>query len=68
MAKKTDNQTDPLLEEITAIKRLLVLFLMKTGTSQEEISLALEIDRSTISRMLPSNKIKQYDKVNLIQG
>jgi len=66
MAKKTDNQTDPLLEEITAIKRLLVLFLMKTGTSQEEIS--LEIDRSTISRMLPSNKIKQYDKVNLIQG
>jgi transcriptional regulator len=59
--KKTHVQQDPLLEEIASVKRLLVLFLMKTGASQDEIALALKVDRSVISRMIPSSKIKKYD-------
>jgi hypothetical protein len=44
-------------EELLAIKRLLMLFLIKVGASQSELSIALQIDQANVSRMLPARKI-----------
>jgi len=53
--QKTDNQIE---KELVAIKRLLVVLLLKIDTSQSELSLALEMDKADVSRMLPARKIK----------
>jgi len=45
-------------EELDAIKRLLVLLLMKLGTETTEIATALGKGKATISRMVPKQKIK----------
>lgn len=47
------------LEPLEAIKRLLILTLMKQGADSKEIGLALDIDSSVIRRMIPANKIKK---------
>ena len=44
--------------ELENIRRLLVLLLVKLGTSSEEIGLALGIDPSAIRKWLPMKKIK----------
>jgi hypothetical protein len=41
---------DPVLTELTQIKRLLVLLLLKAGASQAEIGIALESSQSTVSK------------------
>jgi len=64
MTQQKQEIMEALLSEITSVKRLIVLLLLKTGASQSEISLALEIDQSTVSRMFPSNKIKRFDYYN----
>jgi predicted transcriptional regulator len=64
MAKSKANNSspvDPVEQQLESIKRLLALFLMKTGVSQDEIALALQTDQGTISRMIPRRKIKTYD-------
>jgi hypothetical protein len=53
--KKKGEQMDPL----EAIKRLLILGLMKQGADSKEIGLALAIDSSVIRRMIPSRAIKR---------
>lgn len=61
MPKSDQRETiDPALKELQKITRLLTLFLMKTDASQEEIAMALEVDRSVVSRMIPSRKVKSY--------
>ena len=50
MPKRT---SDPILAELSAIKRLMVLSLIKEGTSQKQIAGALGVDRSQVSRMFP---------------
>jgi hypothetical protein len=66
MAKKRPEKTNPQtpnekeLKELVAIKRLLLLFLIKTGASQDELTLALQKDQADISRMMPVRKIKKY--------
>jgi len=61
-SKRTESKAvDPVEEELESIKRLLFLFLMKTGASQGEIALALQRDQGAISRMIPRRKIKTYD-------
>jgi predicted transcriptional regulator len=52
------------LAELDAIKRLLTLLLMKAGASQDELSAALKVDRSTVSRMLPTRKVKNFRFIN----
>lgn len=49
--------SDPVVRELDAIKRLLTLLLIKSGTKQEEISVALQVDTSTVSRMCPKRKV-----------
>lgn len=52
---------DPTVRELDAIKRLLILQLLKAGTQQSEIALALDVDASEVSRMMPARKIKAPD-------
>lgn len=60
MANKRSSSIDPLLNELATIKRLLALLLLKAGASQEELGLALQLDQSGVSRMLPSSKIRPF--------
>lgn len=59
MAKNT-LVDDPVIRELDAIKRLLALLLVKAGTEQSELAIALETGQSSVSRMLPKRKIKGF--------
>lgn len=59
--KKATN--DPLQVELDAIKRLLTLLLIKAGTPQGEIAMALGVDQSVVSRMFPARKVKRFEVV-----
>ena len=54
---KTAPQSEE-LRELTYIRKLLLLQLLRDGTTQAEIGAALGIDQSAVSRMLPRNKVK----------
>jgi predicted transcriptional regulator len=43
------------------IKRLLVLLLVKLGSSSDEIAAALQVDPSVVRKMVPSRKVKKLD-------
>jgi predicted transcriptional regulator len=45
--------TSAILEELSAIKRLLILVLLKEGFSQADVGAAIGVDQSTVSRMFP---------------
>lgn len=55
MAKQAE-PSDPVVAELTAIKRLLVALLMRSGASQADIGKALGINQSNVSRMLSDGK------------
>jgi len=52
-------EKDPVLTKLEDIKRLLILQLIKSGATSEEIGQALGIDSSTVRKMLPIKKIKK---------
>jgi hypothetical protein len=58
MKKKKNPNLDPAVKELDAIKRLLILTLIKAGTSQGEIATALNMDQGNLSRMFPARKFK----------
>jgi len=63
MAKKKTTRTnikDPIEKELDAIKKLLMLFLVKTGVTQDELASTLQMDQSDISRTIKTRKIKRY--------
>ena len=64
MKKNKNGISDPTLIELDAIKRLLILFLLKAGTSQSEIALALNMNQGDLSRMLPARKFKPFQASN----
>lgn len=47
--------------ELENIKKLLILLLLKLGTSQSEIAATLGISQPSVSRMIPG-KIKPLEK------
>ncbi len=49
---------DALLSEIRDVKRLLILQLLESGTSQSRIASMLDISPATMSRMLPKGLAK----------
>ena len=51
-------------KELNEIKRLLVLLLLKLGSSSEELGLALGVDSSVIRKVIPARSIR---KLNLPQ-
>ncbi len=60
---KTKKKTveDPIERQLDSIKRLLILFLMKSGTPQSEIAKALDVDAATLSRMMPAKQFKPFE-------
>ena len=46
-------------KELEAIKRLLMLSLLKDGVGQNVIASALQMDQADVSRMMPVRKIKK---------
>jgi hypothetical protein len=57
MAKKKTKSTNLYTQtekDLNAIKRLLMLLLIKKGATQEELALALQINQEDISRMMPT--------------
>jgi len=61
MKKQTKAIQDPTLKELDAIKRLLILMLIKAGASQGEIAMALHTDQANVSRMFPARKVKRFE-------
>lgn len=59
--KRTTDIEDPIELQLDAIKRLLVLFLTKAGTSQGEIAKALGVGQATVSRMMPTKQFKPLE-------
>lgn len=50
---------DPQLEQLIQIKKLLMLILLKGGTTSQEIARALKVDSSTIRHEMPT-KVKRF--------
>ena len=61
MKIKSNQIKDPTLKELDAIKRLLILLLIKAGASQGEIAMALHTDQANVSRMFPARKVKRFE-------
>lgn len=55
--KKID---DPIQRELDAIKRLLMLLLIKAGTPQAELAKALRMDPGDLSRLMPVRQFKPF--------
>lgn len=53
---------DPTLTELVAIKKLLILLLVKDGLSQSQVASALEMDRTSVSRMFPRGALASIAK------
>jgi hypothetical protein len=46
--------------DLESIKRLLILLLVKLGSSSAEIGGALGIDESVVRRLVPARKVKKF--------
>lgn len=57
---RNKTSVDPVLDELDSIKRLLILILLKAGSTHNEIAKAMNIDRSVVSRMVPSNNVERF--------
>ena len=47
-------ERDPQLDQLLQIKKLLILLLLKSGSTSEEIARALKVDSSTIRHDMPT--------------
>ncbi|MCG3123985.1 MAG: hypothetical protein GIKADHBN_02424 [Phycisphaerales bacterium] len=56
MANKNDKAVDPVLDELQAIRRLMIFGLIRAGASQGEVAAALGVNQSSVSRMFPKPK------------
>ena len=62
MAKKKKakkQKGDPVVNELNAIKRLLILQLVTSGVLASDIASALQVDKSVISRLFPTRKVRR---------
>ena len=58
MAKPTT--TDPILSELTMIRKLLVLALLRSGITQGQMGGVLGLDQSEVSRMFPKGALAAF--------
>lgn len=56
MAKKP---ADPLVKELEAIKKLLILQLVTSGVQAKDIAKALKLDKSDMSRLVSTRGLKR---------
>jgi DNA-binding NarL/FixJ family response regulator len=59
---KRNPADDPSLDELKAIKKLLVLQLMMSGIQTTDIATALGVSKGTISKLVPLRKVKRQKK------
>jgi len=52
------------LEELIAIRRLLIFGLLKLGATQKEVAAALGVAQSTVSKMFPGGLPKPSKSAN----
>jgi hypothetical protein len=50
-------------KEDDSVKRLLILLLLKLGSSSEEIGAALGVDSSMIRKMIPVKSVKKIEGI-----
>ncbi len=62
MAKANTDTSDPVLVELTAIKQLLIIALLRDGVQQKHIARALGVSGATISRGFPKGLLKTIKK------
>lgn len=55
-------------EDLEAIKRLLILLLLKLGATSDEIGLALDMHAGAVRKLIPTTKIKKLDFGKFSQG
>jgi len=59
--------TDRTAGELEAIKKLLILLLVKLGSTSEEIGAALGVHHSRVRQLVPTSKVKKI-AVTSFQG
>ena len=55
----TDAQAETMIENLEAIKKLLVLQALDSGHTQHQVATALGIGRSSVSKMFPGGVPKK---------
>lgn len=60
MAKKKINHKE--MEPLDAIKRLLILGLIKSGVQGKDIAVVLGVDPATITRIVPARKVNKQNR------
>lgn len=58
LAKKKQEEVDPVVKELMDIKRLLIVALLKDGMQQGTIAATLGVSDATISLMFPKGMTK----------
>lgn len=53
--------TNPVAKELDGIKRLLILQLLTSGVQGTDVARALGVDKSVVSRLVPSRAIKKKE-------
>jgi predicted transcriptional regulator len=56
MAKSNETSDNRQLAELVAIKRLLIVALLKLGANQTDVAKALGVGQSRVSRMFPKSR------------
>ena len=52
-------------KDLDAIKRLLIVLLLKLGTSQGEVAKALQTQQSEVSRMFSAGQVRKLDLLSI---
>ena len=58
-----DEKSGELLEELRAVKMLLILQAMASGCQQKHVAAALGVSEATLSRMLPKGLGKELARL-----
>jgi DNA-directed RNA polymerase specialized sigma subunit len=53
------SESKAVVEELQAVKKLLIALLVKLGSTSEEIGDVLDIDASRVRQLVPITKIKK---------
>ncbi|WP_298280541.1 hypothetical protein [uncultured Bradyrhizobium sp.] len=62
------NETPELIDEVRAVKMLLILNALALGCQQKHVAAALGVSDATLSRMFPKGFAKEIAKVSERRG
>ena len=55
-------------KELDAIKRLLILLLVKLGATSQEIAAAIKVHHSRVRQLVPTSKVKRIEFTKKVDG